>query len=157
MLPVVDQHAGPQVSPGAPEEAALPVELMNPEGLPKPEVYRQVAVATGGRLVFLAGQVARDADGRPVGAGDLAAQAEQAYLNVATAVAAAGGSFDDVAKLTLYLVDWSDEKLAALGEGVARAAARLGTDLTKPVTLLPVAALGEPDLLIEVDAIAVLP
>lgn len=135
----------------------MPVELINPEGLPKPEVYRQVAVASGQRLVFLAGQVARNADGEPVGAGDLATQTEQAYLNVATAVAAAGGSFDDVAKVTLYIVNWSGQKMAALGEGVARAAARLGADLTKPVTLIPVAALGEPDLLIEVDAIAVLP
>jgi enamine deaminase RidA (YjgF/YER057c/UK114 family) len=130
---------------------------MNPQGLPKPEVYAQVAVATGTRTVFLAGQVARDADGQPVGGGDLAAQVEQAYLNVATAMAAVGGSFDDVAKLTLYLVDWSAEKLPALGEGVGRAAARLGVDPTKPVTLIPVAALGEPDLLVEVDATAVLP
>ncbi len=141
---------------GGAVEAAMPVELMNPEGLPKPEVYRQVAVASGSRLVFLAGQVARDAEGRPVGAGDLAAQAEQAYLNVATALAAVGGTFADVAKVTLYVVDWSDEKFPLLGEGVGRAAARLGVDLTTPVTLIPVAALGEPDLLIEVDATAVL-
>ncbi len=134
----------------------MPVELLNPDGLPKPEVYRQVAVASGSRLVFLAGQVARDAEGRPVGAGDLAAQAEQAYLNVATALAAVGGTFADVAKVTLYLVDWSGEKLPALGEGVGRAAARLGADLTTPVTLIPVGALSEPDLLIEVDATAVL-
>ena len=65
----------------------MPVEVFNPDGLPKPEVYRQVAVATGCRLVFLAGQVARDADGAPVGAGDLAAQVEQAYVNVGTALA----------------------------------------------------------------------
>jgi enamine deaminase RidA (YjgF/YER057c/UK114 family) len=135
----------------------MTVELMNPQGLPKPEVYAQVAVATGTRTVFLAGQVARDADGQPVGGGDLAAQVEQAYLNVATAMAAVGGSFDDVAKLTLYLVDWNAEKLPALGEGVGRAAARLGVDPTKPVTLIPVTALGEPDLLVEVDATAVLP
>ena len=56
----------------------MPVELLNPDGLPKPEVYRQMAVASGSRLVFLAGQVARDAGGQPVGPGDLAAQAEQA-------------------------------------------------------------------------------
>jgi enamine deaminase RidA (YjgF/YER057c/UK114 family) len=130
--------------------------MINPDGLPKPEFYRQVAVATGTRTVFLAGQVARTADGEPVGGGDLAAQVEQAYLNVATAVEAAGGTFDDVAKLTLYIVDWSGDKLAQLGEGVARAAGRLGRDLVKPVTLIPVAALGEPDLLVEVDAVAVL-
>ncbi len=135
----------------------MTVELLNPEGLPKPEFYAQAAVASGSRTVFLSGQVARDAQGQHVGAGDLAAQVEQAYLNVATAMDAVGGSFADVAKLTLYLVDWSAEKLPALGEGVARAAARLGVDPTKPVTLIPVMALGEPDLLVEVDATAVLP
>jgi len=135
----------------------MPVELFNPDGLPKPEVYRQMAVATGTRTVYLAGQVARDATGAPVGAGDLAAQVEQAYVNVATALSAVGGNFDDVAKLTLSIVDWSGEKMPALGEGVARAAQRLGVDPTKPITLIPVTALAEPDLLVEVDAVAVLP
>ena len=132
------------------------VDLYNPDGLPKPEVYRQMSVATGSRLVFLAGQVARDAEGNPIGAGDLAAQVEQAYLNIATALAAVGGTFDDVAKLTVYIVDWSPEKLPQLGEGVGRAAAKLGVDPVKPITLLGVAALGEPDLLVEVEATAVL-
>lgn len=130
------------------------IELLNPEGLPKPEPYRQVAVASGSRTVFLAGQVARTATGEPVGEGDLAAQVERAYMNVATALSAVGGSFDDVAKLTLYIVDWSGDKMAALGVG--RAAARLRVDPVKPITLIPVVALGEPDLLVEVDAIAVL-
>ena len=134
----------------------MAVELYNPDGLPKPDVYRQMSVATGSRMVFLAGQVARDADGNPVGAGDLAAQVEQAYLNIATALAAVGGSFDDVAKLTVYVVDWSPEKLPLLGEGVGRAAAKLGVDPVKPITLLGVAGLGEPDLLVEVEATAVL-
>jgi enamine deaminase RidA (YjgF/YER057c/UK114 family) len=134
----------------------MAVELINPEGLPKPEVYAQLSVATGSRTVYLAGQVARDADGGPVGTGDLAAQVEQAYLNVDTAVSAAGGTWADIAKLTIYVVDWSPDKLAALGEGAVRAAGRLGIDLVKPITLLGVAALGEPDLLVEVEAIAVL-
>ncbi|WP_181787409.1 RidA family protein [Streptomyces phytophilus] len=134
----------------------MSVTLVNPEGLPKPEVYRQLSVATGSRLVFLAGQVARDAGGLPVGEGDLAAQVEQCYLNVATALAGVGGTFDDVAKLTVYVVDWSPEKMPLLGEGVDRAAAKLGVDPVKPITLLGVAALGEPDLLVEVEATAVL-
>ncbi|WP_328770188.1 RidA family protein [Streptomyces sp. NBC_00286] len=134
----------------------MSVTLVNPEGLPKPEVYRQLSVATGSKLVFLAGQVARDADGRPVGDGDFAAQVEQCYLNVATALAGVGGSFDDVAKLTIYVVDWSPEKMPLLGEGVGRASAKLGIDPVKPITLLGVAALGEPDLLVEVEATAVI-
>ncbi|MFI5499286.1 RidA family protein [Nocardia asteroides] len=130
--------------------------MANPDGLPKPDVYRQLSIATGSRLVFLAGQVARDADGNPVGTGDFAAQVEQAYLNIGTALAAIGGSFDDVAKLTIYVVDWGPDKYPLLGEGVARAAAKLGVDPVKPITLVGVAALGEPDLLVEVEATAVL-
>jgi enamine deaminase RidA (YjgF/YER057c/UK114 family) len=134
----------------------MTVELLNPEGLPKPDVYRQVAVATGSKLVFISGQVARDAEGAAVGAGDLAAQVDQALRNVAEGVTAAGGSFADIAKLTIYLVDWTPEKMADLGDGVMRAAVALGVDPTKAVTLIGVAALGEPDLLVEIEATAVL-
>ena len=134
----------------------MPIQLMNPDGLPKPDVYRQVAVATGSRLVFIAGQVARDADGSPVGAGDLAAQVEQAMRNLHIAVTAAGGTFADIAKLTVYVVDWSPEKMGALGEGVGRAAATLAIDPVRPITLIGVAALAEPDLLVEIEAVAVL-
>jgi enamine deaminase RidA (YjgF/YER057c/UK114 family) len=134
----------------------MPVDVMNPEGLPKPDMYRQVSIATGSRLVFIAGQVARGADGEPVGAGDLAAQTEQAFRNVATAVEAAGGRFADIAKLNVYVVDWSPDKMAALGEGAFRAAAGADIDPLKPITLIGVAALGEPDLLIEIEATAVL-
>ncbi|MDH2424910.1 RidA family protein [Sphaerisporangium sp. TRM90804] len=134
----------------------MAVTLINPDGLPKPEVYRQMSVATGSKLVFLAGQVARDADGRKVGEGDLAAQVEQAYLNIATALAAIDASFDDVAKLTVYVVDWTPDKMPRLGEGVARAAEKLGVDPVKPITLLGVSALGEPDLLVEVEATAII-
>lgn len=49
----------------------MTITLMNPNGLPKPDVYRQLSIATGSKLVFLAGQVARDADGNKVGEGDL--------------------------------------------------------------------------------------
>ncbi|MFI6978820.1 RidA family protein [Embleya sp. NPDC050154] len=74
----------------------------------------------------------------------------------ATVSAGVGGSFDDVAKPTVYVVDWTPDKMPLLGEGVIRAAARLGVDPVKPITLLGVAALGEPDLLVEVEATAVL-
>jgi hypothetical protein len=58
--------------------------------------------------------------------------------------------------LTVYVVDWTPDRMPLLGEGVARAAAKLGVDPVKPITLLGVAALGEPDLLVEVEATAVI-
>ena len=135
----------------------MPVELLNPEGLPKPDVYRQVAVATGTRTVYVSGQVARTAEGEPVGPGDLAAQVEQALVNVDTAVRAAGGTFADVAKLTFYVVDLGPESMEPFGTGAMQAAVRLGVDPVKALTVIGVAALAEPDLLVEVEAIAVLP
>jgi len=134
----------------------MAITLVNPEGLTKVDIYRQVSVATGSKLVFIAGQVAWDADGIMVGEGDLAAQVEQCYLNVATALAEVGGSFDDVAKLTVYLVDWTPEKMPLFVEGVARASARLGVTALPPLTGVGVAALAEPGLLVEVEATAVI-
>ncbi|GAA1305492.1 RidA family protein [Pseudonocardia xinjiangensis] len=134
----------------------MAVTLVNPDGLPQVEAYRQVSVATGTKLVFIAGQVAWDADGRTVGVGDLAAQVEQCYLNVATALAGVGGSFDDVVKLTVYVADWTPDKMTLFGEGVARAAAKLGVTPVPPGSLIGVAALDVPDHLVEVEATAVL-
>ncbi|MFJ2937401.1 RidA family protein [Streptomyces sp. NPDC087219] len=133
----------------------MAITLVNPDGLPAVDVYRQVSVATGSKLVFLAGQVAWDADGGTVGVGDLAAQVERCYLNVGTALAGVGASFDDVAKLTVYAVDWTPDKMPLLMEGIARAAARLGVTPVPPATLIGVAALDVPEHLVEVEATAV--
>ena len=73
-----------------------------------------------------------------------------------TAIEAVGDTFADVAKLTIYVVDWSPDKLPVLGEGVQRAASALGIDPLKPITLIGVTALAEPDLLVEIEATAVL-
>src|SRR5690349_10447137 len=134
----------------------MAITLVDPTGLPEIPVYRQVSIATGSKLVFIAGQVAWDADGATVGEGDLAAQVEQCYLNVATALAGAGGSFADVAKLTVYAVDWTPDKMPLLLEGIARASAKLGVVPVPPATLLGVAALDVPCHLVEVEATAVI-
>jgi len=134
----------------------MAITLVNPEGLPKVDIYRQVSVATGSKLVFIAGQVARDADGGKVGEGDFAAQVEQCYLNLGTALAEVGATFDDVAKLTVYLVDWTTDKMPLFVEGAARAAAKLGVTPLPPLTGIGVVALAEPDLLVEIEATAVI-
>ncbi|MFE2021571.1 RidA family protein [Streptomyces sp. NPDC059499] len=134
----------------------MAITLVNPGGLPEVDAYKQVSIATGSKLVFIAGQVAWDADGVTVGPGDLAAQVEQCYLNIGTALAAVGGSFADVAKLTVHVVDWTPELMPLLLDGISRAAARLGVTPVPPATLLGVAALDVPDHLVEVEATAII-
>jgi enamine deaminase RidA (YjgF/YER057c/UK114 family) len=129
---------------------------LNPAGLARPEGYVQVAVGTGDRLVAVSGQVAIDARGRLVGDGDLATQTEQVLVNVHIGLAAAGATFADVVKLTIYVVDWDEAKLAALVTGAQRAATRTGTALTTTSTLVPVARGYRPEYLVEIDALAVI-
>ncbi|MET8982022.1 RidA family protein [Streptomyces sp. NPDC004539] len=128
----------------------MTITLLNPNGLPALDVYHQVAITSGTRTVYIAGQVAWDAPA------DLATQVEQAYVSVGTALAGAGGAFTDVAKLTVYVVDWTPDKMPALLEGVTRGATRLGVDHRPPVTLIGVAALDVPEHLVEIEAVAVL-
>ncbi|MFC9882050.1 RidA family protein [Streptomyces libani] len=134
----------------------MAITLVNPSGLPEIDAYWQVSIASGTRLVFIAGQVAWDAEGVTVGGNDLAAQVEQCYLNIGTALAEVGGSFDDVAKLTVHVVDWTPDKMPLLMEGITRAAAKLGVTPVPPATLLGVAALDVPEHLVEVEATAML-
>ncbi|MEU3601439.1 RidA family protein [Streptomyces sp. NPDC006798] len=134
----------------------MAVTLVNPDGLPTVDVYRQVAITSGTRLVLVAGQVAHDADGKTVGRDDLTAQVERAYLNVGIALAAAGGSFADVARLTFYVVGWSVDRMPELLAGIDRAAEALGERPYPPASLIGVQALATPELLVEIEATAVL-
>jgi enamine deaminase RidA (YjgF/YER057c/UK114 family) len=126
-------------------------ELINPEELPTPQSYTHVITATGGRMVFIAGQVADDAQGNIVGPGDLAAQAGQAFANVGRCLAAAGAVPQQVTKITIYVVGHRPEYLPAIS------AARIAVfgDHKPTDTLVGVETLAEPGYLIEVDAIAV--
>lgn len=135
----------------------MPVSLLTPDGLPSTPTHSQVAVATGTRTVYVAGQVSIDADGATVGAGDLVAQVEQVHRNVLTALEAAGATFDDVVKLTLYMVDLRPETLGPAVETLMRVRSELGLTATPPLTGIGVSALASPDYLLEVEAVAVLP
>ena len=137
----------------------MTITLTNPQALAKTDNYHQMSIATGSKLVFLAGQVAWDADGTLVGEGDLAAQVEQCFLNVGAALAEIGGSLDNITKLTTYVADWSVDKYPLVQEGRARACAKLCvTSFVPPGSLIGVGvgALFVPEHLVEVEAIAVL-
>ncbi|WP_246291398.1 RidA family protein [Lentzea indica] len=123
---------------------------VNPDQLPKIDVYHQVAIATGTKTIYVAGQVAWDAEP------DLATQTEQAYMNVHTALKAAGATFADLVKVTMYVVDWTPDKMPQLLEGITRAATRAGETPVPPATLIGVAALDVPEHLVEIDATAVI-
>ena len=81
------------------------IEAVNPPGLAKPVGFSYGYTASGGRLLFIAGQVARTADNAVVGKGDLVAQFRQVCENLRTVVTAAGGALTDVVKLTIYVLD----------------------------------------------------
>ena len=132
----------------------MAIETINPDGLVEPEGYAHVSVATGSRTVYVAGQVGQDAEGNVVGP-DLADQTAQALKNVSTALSAAGATFDDVAKMTIYVADWTPDKMEPLLEGFGRVAGEIGVTGLRPTTLVGVAALAAPDLLVEFDVTAV--
>ena len=119
-----------------------------PEGVAAGRGYSQVVTGRG-RLVVVSGQVAQDARGELVGAGDPAAQAQQVFENLRRCLAAAGAGFGDVVKLTFFVLDIAD--LAAVR--VARDAV---VDTARPPasTAVQVAALFAPGYLLEVDALA---
>jgi enamine deaminase RidA (YjgF/YER057c/UK114 family) len=127
------------------------LELINPDDLPTPEAYTHVVVATGTRLVFVAGQEPEDERGNLVGAGDLAAQAHQVFANLGRALAAGGARPEQVTKITIFVVKYSRKQLPVIDE--ARAA--LFEDHKPADTLVGVEALSRPEFLIEVEAVAV--
>jgi len=128
------------------------IEYPHAEGLLKNPAYSHVAVASGARTVYIAGQVAMDSQGNLVGAGDLSAQTEQVMRNLGTALAAAGAGFADVVKITTYVVDYKPEMRAAIGK--ARTPFFAGRE-PPASTLVGVSALAAPGWLIEIEAIAV--
>jgi enamine deaminase RidA (YjgF/YER057c/UK114 family) len=130
----------------------MTLEPINPAELPTPESYTHVVLATGSRLVFVAGQVAEDADDNLVGANDLAAQARQAFANLGRCLAAAGARPSDVAKLNIYVVDHRPEYLSA----ISAARIEVFADHKPADTIVGVQTLAEAGRLIEVEAYAVL-
>jgi enamine deaminase RidA (YjgF/YER057c/UK114 family) len=130
------------------------VQHLNPDGLHKNPAYSQAVVVAGNaKTIYVGGQNAVDASGQIVGKGDLEAQTEQVLRNVETALAAGGAKLEHVVKWNVYIVQ---------GQSVLPgfdAFRRAWGDRPNPPTLtaLFVAGLANPDFLVEIDAIAVVP
>jgi enamine deaminase RidA (YjgF/YER057c/UK114 family) len=119
-----------------------------PEGAPAGRGYSQVVTGRG-RLVVVSGQVAQNVKGELVGPGDPAAQARQVFENLGRCLAEVGAGFDDVVKLTLFVLDVAD--LPAVRE--ARDAV-IDTARPPASSAVQVSALFAPGYLLEVEALA---
>jgi enamine deaminase RidA (YjgF/YER057c/UK114 family) len=122
----------------------------SPDDLPRPSGYSHVVTLPPGRLVWTSGQVPIDADGRLAEGWEK--QTRTAFENVGRALGAAGADWADVVKLTIFVVDVSE--LATI-----RSVRDEFVDTARPPTssLVQVAGLFRPDVLIEVEAVACLP
>ncbi len=143
--------AQPPARPPAQPAAGDTVRFRSPPTLPPARGYSQLVEVPGGsRMVFVSGQVALDSAGRLVGPGDVRAQTRQTFENLRRALAAAGATFADVVKLTYYVLD-------AGQVGVVRAERDRFVNVAAPPasTLVEVRRLFRDDLLIEVEAVAV--
>ena len=123
----------------------------SPDTLARPSGYVHAVRSTCRTTVLVSGQVAYEASGTIVGKGDLAAQTRQVYANIGKALEAAGASMQDLVKTTLYVVGLDPDKARLIRE--ARA------PFLKPgeppaSTMVGVASLAHPDLLLEVEAVA---
>lgn len=125
------------------------IQRMNPAGISAPNGYSHVVSVRGGRTVYIAGQLARNAQGETVGRGDFAAQTRQVFTNLETALKAAGATFNDVVKMNTYVRDASQVQV------VRDIRAQYFTKEVPATTLVEVSRLAAPEFLIEIEAIAV--
>lgn len=125
---------------------------LSPKSIPDPRPrYTQGILAEGKRLLFIAGQTGVDADNNVVGKGDVAAQTEQVLKNMKAVLDEAGASFADVVKITTYITD------PRFRDGITPARNKYFGENPPASTLVVVSGLADPDYLVEIEAIAVLP
>src|SRR3954468_23513 len=126
------------------------VKRTNPPALTKPTGYTHIVEVTGpSKTIYISGQIAYDKDGNVVGPGDMKAQAEQVFKNLEIALTAAGAKFSDVVKMNTYITDM--DKAPAVRE----VRARYFGDATPASTFVKVAGLVRPELLLEIEVVAV--
>ncbi|MDQ3318481.1 MAG: RidA family protein, partial [Actinomycetota bacterium] len=136
------------------EEGALRGKVIRSPKLPAPMrggAFSAGVEAPAGRTVYVSGQVAMDAEGDVVGEGDAKAQTEKVLQNVATVLEEAGGSLDDVVKVTVFITDMG------MYDEVHEVRRRYFGEPYPASSMVEVSALIDPRLLVEVEAVAVIP
>lgn len=132
----------------------MSIEYLSPDGLHRNPAYSQVVVIKGKvHTVYVGGQNAIDAFGNIVGKGDIGQQTEWALRNVEIALSAAGARLENVVKWTVYVVQGQP-----LQRGFEVYQRVWGNRPNPPiVTVLIVAGLANPEFLVEIEAVAVVP
>ena len=125
-------------------------QLLIPDTMPKSVGYSQVAMVTGGTVVFVAGQVALDKSGNVVGKDNFRAQVQQVFENLKAAIEAASGTFNDVIKLNAYFLD-----LSHLPEFREVRDRYVNVKNPPASTAVQVPKLFRPEFLVEIEAVAV--
>ncbi|HZS78598.1 MAG TPA: RidA family protein [Ktedonobacteraceae bacterium] len=128
------------------------IRFINPPTLSKPPGFTHVVEVTGGRTIFLSGQVAFDQSGNLVGKNDFRAQTEQVFENIKAALAAVGADFTHVVKLNIYVLDASQ-----LRNFIEIRDRYVNTSNPPASTFVEIRKLAREELLIEIEAIAHLP
>lgn len=128
-------------------------EFINPEALLKPSGYTHVVVSGPGKTIYISGQVPVSVTGEIVGKGDLKVQVKQVYENLKLCLAAAGATFDDVVKMNTYVVNYKPEYITTIREVRS---GYLSSKNPPASTLAGVQALYHPDVMIEIEAIAII-
>jgi 2-iminobutanoate/2-iminopropanoate deaminase len=129
----------------------MATKTIQPKSLndPRPR-YSQGILAEDGRVLFIAGQTASDANGNVVGKGDIKAQTRQVFANIKAVLEAAGGSFDNMVMTTTYITD------RKYREGYNEVRRDIYKKDPPTSTLVIVSGLANEDYLIEIAGIAVL-
>jgi enamine deaminase RidA (YjgF/YER057c/UK114 family) len=126
-------------------------KFINPPGLKALGMYSNVTSASGGTIAFVSGQVSVNSEGKVVGVGNIQAQAVQVFENLKLALAGVGATFEDVIKFTIFIVGLTPEKRKAVMEVRAR---YISHKNPPAATMIGVDQLVEPELLVEVEAVA---
>lgn len=129
-------------------------EIVNPPSLAHPRGFSHGVLVSGGKLLFLAGQTASDADGQIVAPGNLVAQYEQVLRNLQTVVETAGGTMQDIVKITIFVAD-RDSYLAQL-KALGRVHTSFFGNYYPATALLEISRFYQEDALIEIEGIAML-
>ncbi len=126
-------------------------EFINPRGLFEPSAWYHIVTGDRGKLVFIAGQVSMDEDGNVVGKDNLSEQALQTFQNIKIALRSIGAFPKDMVQMRYYLKDYKPENLPIIRKARKKI---LGLEKSPASTLIGVASLFHADLLIEIEAIA---